>query len=95
MGGFGVPGTLTDPKIELSGASDGNQAPPFLTNDDWEDDDGASVAYASELTGGFALEAGSTDAAILIWLEPGTYTAKISGNNGGTGVGLGEIYEVP
>jgi len=95
LGGFGVPGTIADPKLELFAASDGAEAPPFLINNDWEDDDGAAIAAASAATGGFALESGSTDAAILIWLEPGTYTAKVSGNDGGTGIGLVEVYEVP
>ncbi|RKX31608.1 MAG: hypothetical protein DRP71_13160, partial [Verrucomicrobia bacterium] len=95
LGGFGVPATIADPKIELFAARNGAQAPPFMINNDWEDDDGAAIAAAGAASGGFPLEAGSKDAALLIWLEPGTYTAKISGNDGGTGVGLVEVYEVP
>ena len=66
-----------------------------MTNNDWEDDDGIAIAAASAAAGGFPLETGSKDAGILIWLEPGTYTTKVSGNDGGTGIGLVEVYEVP
>ena len=88
----GVLGTIEDPKLELFSANDGAGAPPFVTNNDWDDD--AAIASASDASGGFALEAGSTDAGILIWLEPGNYTAKMSCDDGGTGVGLVEVYEV-
>jgi hypothetical protein len=94
LGGFGVPGTIADPKLELFAARDGANAPPFVTNNDWEDDDGPAIAAAGAVAGGFPLGSGSTDAGILIWLEPGTYTAKVFGNDGGTGVGLVEVYEI-
>ena len=35
------------------------------------------------------------DSAMLITLPPGSYTAKLSGFEGATGIGLIEIYEVP
>jgi hypothetical protein len=35
------------------------------------------------------------DAALLVTLPPGDYTALVSGTAGGTGVALVEIYEVP
>jgi hypothetical protein len=35
------------------------------------------------------------DSALLITLQPGAYTAKVTGFEGLTGVGLIEIYEVP
>ena len=95
LGGFGVPDTIADPKLELFAVRDGADAPPFVTNNDWEDDDGIAIAAASDAAGGFPLETGSKDAGILIWLEPGTYTTKVSGNDGGTGIGLVEVYEVP
>jgi hypothetical protein len=95
LGDFNVPGTIVDPKLELFAARNGAQAPPFVINNDWQDDDGPAIAAAGAVTGGFPLADGSADAAILIWLEPGTYTAKVSGNDGGTGVGLVEVYEVP
>jgi hypothetical protein len=47
------------------------------------------------LAGAFALTAGSADSAMVITLPPGAYTAEVSGADGGTGVALVEIYELP
>jgi hypothetical protein len=44
--------------------------------------------------GAFALASGSKDACLLITLEPGNYTAQISGKNDSSGVALVEVYEV-
>jgi hypothetical protein len=38
---------------------------------------------------------GSNDAAILVTLAPGQYTALLSGVGGTTGIGLVEVYETP
>ena len=37
----------------------------------------------------------SLESAIYITLDPGAYTAIVSGVNGGTGVGLVEVYKAP
>lgn len=42
----------------------------------------------------FALTTGSRDAALLVTLPPGEYTAQVSGSDDGTGVALVEVYEV-
>jgi len=42
----------------------------------------------------FALAPGSLDAAVVVNLAPGSYTAQISGVGGRTGVALVEIYDV-
>ena len=42
-----------------------------------------------------ALTAGSKDAALITDLEPGVYTAQVSGVGSTTGVALVEIYEAP
>jgi hypothetical protein len=62
------------------------------TNDDW----GGTTQLANAFTavGLTPLPAGSRDAALLLTLPPGTYTAHLSGADGGTGVGLIEIYEI-
>jgi hypothetical protein len=44
--------------------------------------------------GAFSLPANSKDAAILVTLEPGAYTAQVSGVGSTTGTALIEIYEV-
>jgi len=52
-----------------------------------------SAAFAS--TGAFTLAHGSKDAALIVVLAPGAYTAVVSGVGGLTGVALVEIYEIP
>ena len=43
----------------------------------------------------FGLPSASRDAALLATLQPGSYTAQVSGVNNTTGIVLIEIYEVP
>lgn len=85
---FNVPGAMTDPKLDLYRA----QA-VINTNDNW----GGGVALAAAFTnvGAFALGTASRDAAILVTLQPGNYTAQVTGVAGASGVTLVEVYEVP
>jgi autotransporter-associated beta strand protein len=85
---FNVPGTMADPKIELY-----HGATLFAGNDNWGG--GADLAAVFSRTGAFALPATSRDAALLVALPPGVYTAQITGAGGGGGVVIVEIYEVP
>lgn len=90
LGVYGVPGVLVDPRIDLID-SDQNLV---ASNNDWGDsDDLSAVVSAMGQVGAFPLEDGSMDAVLLIWLEPGAYTAKVSGADGGTGVALIEVYD--
>ena len=92
LGAFGVPGTLADPTLKV--VKDGATV---AENDSWGV--GPNSA-ASELTpaaagaGAFALPASSRDAAVLVTLAPGSYTAIVSGVGGTTGVALVEVYEI-
>lgn len=86
LGAFGVPGVLGDPKLELF--RDGVRV---AENDNWD----APLAPTAAAAGAFALASGSRDAALLVTLLPGGYTAQVSGVGGVTGVALVEIYEVP
>ena len=52
------------------------------------------VVAASEGAGAFAFPGGSADAAVLVELASGAYTAVVEGANGATGFGLVEAYEV-
>ena len=56
---------------------------------------GPEVAAAAKASGAFALDEGSKDAALVLTLRPGAYTAQISGGGGAAGVALLEVYEVP
>ncbi len=90
LAGYGVLGVLADPRINLV---DGTQQ-VVASNDDWGDsEDVAAVISSTSEVGAFPLDEGSKDAVLLIWLEPGRYTAKVSGADGGTGVALIEVYD--
>ncbi len=88
LAAFNVAGTLTDPKLELF--SDPNR---ILENDDWGGSAVLSTAFAS--VAAFPLPPDSRDAAILVTLAPGSYTAQVSGVAATTGVALVEVYEIP
>ncbi|HOY54644.1 MAG TPA: hypothetical protein PL015_08205 [Opitutaceae bacterium] len=60
-------------------------------NDDWYST--PATADLFESLGMGALTSGSKDAALVLTLEPGIYTAQMRGVDGATGVGLMELYE--
>jgi hypothetical protein len=62
-------------------------------NDNWSG--GSALSAAFGLVGAFALPATSRDAALLVTLQPGSYTVQVSGVGDTTGVALIEVYEVP
>ena len=86
LAAFGVSGTIANPTLSLVRQSDQSV---IATNDDW-----GTASNATELqSSGFA-PSNSLESAILITLQPGAYTAIVSGVNGGTGVGIVEVYAV-
>lgn len=98
----GVVEFLENPKIELVRGRE------MLTeNDDWtngvsveSEDLGSSRAFEViesmfTETGAFPLDEGSSDAAMLVWLEPGVYTVLLSGEADQQGIALIEIYDLP
>ncbi|MDO8542259.1 MAG: hypothetical protein Q7S40_17605 [Opitutaceae bacterium] len=64
----------------------------LIENDNWVDS--AEMRAAWTRVGAFNLNAGSLDAALLVTLPPGAYGAQV-GANGGDGVTLVEVYELP
>jgi len=92
LASFGVAGTLADPMIELKNEDTGLIV---ASNDDWSSNatTATAIANAASSLGGFAFTNGSKDAALLLSLAPGRYTATVSGKNGGTGIALIELYE--
>jgi hypothetical protein len=88
---FGVTGALADPELTLFSGSTAINA-----NDNWGAAANAEgLAAAARQVAAFALPAGSRDAALLVSLRAGAYTARISGVGGATGTALMEIYVVP
>jgi hypothetical protein len=86
---FGVGGVLEDPRLDLYRGTTLMQS-----NDNWGGTSALTNAFSS--IGAFSLaSATSRDAALLVTLAPGSYTAQISGTGGTTGVALVEVYELP
>ncbi len=83
---YGVAGALPNPKLQVYGSDKALVA----ENEDWGGD--PAVAAAAQRLYAFALPAASKDAALLITLPPGIYTAQ-AGANGGDGVALVEVYD--
>jgi hypothetical protein len=83
---YGVAGALADPQLQILQGST-----QIGSNNDWD----ASLAATFSQVGAFALAPGSKDAALLVTLAPGVYTAQASGAGGSTGVALVEVYAVP
>lgn len=89
---FGVEGVLADPVLSIT-RTDGLAV---RENDNWETgNDPMLIGAAAERVRTFALPGGSRDAALLIQLPPGSYTAQVTGAGNSTGVALVEVYEVP
>lgn len=78
---------LADPSITVFDAG-GN---PIGTNDDWV---AADIGDTFASVGAFDLDADSADAAILLTLSPGLYTAHVGNSSGEDGVVLVEVYEL-
>lgn len=88
---FSVNGLLANPHIRIADAG----GKTIATNDDWGVSANlADLTAAHAITGAFPLMAGGKDAAVLINLDPGAYTAVISGVGDTTGVALAELYEL-
>ncbi len=86
---FNVSGTLADPKLEIYSGST-----KTIENDNWAGT--AELKAAFSAVAAFALSAdNSRDAALVATLQPGSYTAQISGIGNTSGVALVEIYELP
>ena len=81
----GVSPVLADPKLQLF-----QQDNTLLReNDNWE-----SAPNASDIVATTIPPTNSKESAILIRLEPGSYTTVVTGADGGTGIALVEVYEM-
>jgi hypothetical protein len=85
----GVATALINPQLELYRGSE-----KWDRNDNWGGD--ARIDDASIAAGAFRWHnPASKDAALVLTLPPGSYTAIVSGVSGATGVALAEVYELP
>ena len=81
-----LPGALPDPVLELR-AADGSL---ISQNNNWKDD----AVQAAELQANQIAPSNDLESAIVANLNPGTYTAAVRGNNGSSGIGLVELYDL-
>ena len=80
----GVDSRVLDPVLELHD----RQGSAIYANDNWRSTQEAAI----EATG--LAPKSDTDAAILITLAPGAYTAIVTGVNRTDGIGLVEVYDL-
>jgi len=84
LSGSGVPDPLADPVLELHGPTGFST----MTNDNWKDTQQVEI----EATG--LAPTNDLESAILVTLNPGAYTAVLSGKNNTTGIALVEAYDL-
>ncbi len=81
---FGLSGVLADPTLELHAAD----TSLIASNDNWKETQQAEIQNT-----GIA-PTNDLESAIVSTLPPGSYTTIEKGKNGGTGLGLVEVYEL-
>lgn len=88
LAAFGVGNAVADPRIALVRMSDNRT---IGQNNDWSTA-AAEVTAAANATGAFAFAPGSKDAALVLDVEPGTYSAVLESADNTSGVVLAEVY---
>jgi hypothetical protein len=83
LGVSGVTGVLADPFLELHRPNG-----TVVTNDNWMDTQKQEIIDTS------IPPTNDLESAIVATLDPGPYTAIVSGKNGSTGIGLVEVYDL-
>ncbi|ACB77262.1 matrixin family metalloprotease [Opitutus terrae] len=94
LSGQGIQHPLADPRLTLFRTVDGASS-TVDANDNWSADaaTAANLRAAAQRLGAFALPDGSTDAALLVTLEPGVYSAHVDSQGGAAGITLVEVYD--
>ena len=86
LSSFGLSPVLADPVLDLHNSN----GTVMISNDNWTDD---PVSAAQLTANGLALK-DPKESGIFTSLPPGAFTVILSGKNGGTGIGLVEIYNL-
>jgi N-acetylneuraminic acid mutarotase len=87
LSGVGV--TLADPTLELHQGST-----TLATNDNWKINDQTGQSQEADIRATTIPPTNDLESALVATLNPGAYTAILAGKNGGTGVGLVEVYDL-
>lgn len=83
----GITNALANPTLELRDSNGGL----IRGNDNWQDD----ADQAARITAKGIAPHNSLESAIAANLLPGNYTVILAGQDGGTGVGVVELYNIP
>ncbi len=89
LANYGVTSFLADPKLLIE-----SEGRIIAENDNWHTTHSELITTANQLVGAFELDEASNDAAILVTLPPGIYTAVVSGADNSAGITLVEVYEL-
>jgi hypothetical protein len=86
---FSVPSPLPDPVLTVYNSA----GTAVATNTGWTTNvSPLSISAAAQQVGAFALPNPSADSALLLTLQPGTYTVQITSAKGSSGIALFEAY---
>jgi alpha-tubulin suppressor-like RCC1 family protein len=87
LAAFGITNPLANPKLEIfSGQT------KIYENDNWKANANQSDIAALGIFPNGLAPSNDNEAALLVTLPPGAYTAIVSGADGGTGVGIVEVF---
>jgi phospholipase/lecithinase/hemolysin len=81
----GVPAPLANPTLALFDSA----GSVMTTNDDWK-----NSPDAAEIMNAGLAPTNDFESAIIATLAPGQYTAQLAGKDGGTGIGVVEVYDL-
>jgi hypothetical protein len=85
LASFNVSGVLSDPTLTIYDST----GSAIATNDNWQDNVNAIDIQKNGLA-----PPNPSESALVLHLPAGSYTAVVSGANGGTGIGLAEVYSL-
>jgi hypothetical protein len=90
LAAYGITGVIANPRIDLYAGQT-----RIASNDDWQvDNPGATeIAALGTFPKGLA-PSSALESAVLVTLNPGAYTAVVSGADGTTGIGIVEVFEL-
>src|SRR2546423_1105267 len=83
----GVSNPLPDPTLEVRD----NNGALVIADDNWQD----NPAAAGQISASGLAPANPVESAVAASLVPGMYTPIVAGKNGGTGIGVVEVYNLP
>lgn len=86
---FNVGNPIADPMLRLMGESG-----EVARNENWADESRVEIETACSEVGAFQVPSGSLDAALVVELASGKYTAHVTNQVPGTGVALAEVYQL-